>query len=175
MRTLYASTPLGSAPAASSACALVAVPTLLRALILDLIDLQANGKRPDREAHVVALIADEVRALSVAPLCVPRPREARLRAICDALAAEPGSELTATAWATRFGLSAKTLERDFQRSFGITFGCWRQHVRLLTALDGLAAGRSVIDVALDLGYQSPSAFSAMFRRILGTSPSRYFA
>ncbi|MHB8914543.1 MAG: helix-turn-helix domain-containing protein [Thiobacillus sp.] len=28
-------------------------------------------------------------------------------------------------------------------------------------------------VALDLGYASPSAFCAMFRRMLGASPARY--
>jgi len=29
-------------------------------------------------------------------------------------------------------------------------------------------------VALELGYETPSAFIAMFRRSLGTSPGRYF-
>jgi AraC-like DNA-binding protein len=29
-------------------------------------------------------------------------------------------------------------------------------------------------VALELGYQSPSAFIAMFRRSFGVSPRRYF-
>ena len=46
--------------------------------------------------------------------------------------------------------------------------------RLLASLDALAAGQSVLEVALDLGYDSPSAFSAMFRRTLGVSPSVYF-
>ena len=32
----------------------------------------------------------------------------------------------------------------------------------------------VTSVALDLGYETPSAFIAMFRRALGTSPGRYF-
>jgi AraC-like DNA-binding protein len=32
----------------------------------------------------------------------------------------------------------------------------------------------VTSVALDLGYETPSAFIAMFRRALGTTPGRYF-
>jgi AraC-like DNA-binding protein len=32
----------------------------------------------------------------------------------------------------------------------------------------------VTEVALDLGYASPSAFAAMFRKSLGMPPSRYF-
>ena len=44
----------------------------------------------------------------------------------------------------------------------------------MIALTYLAQGQSVLRVALDLGYESHSAFSAMFRRILGASPSDYF-
>jgi len=29
-------------------------------------------------------------------------------------------------------------------------------------------------VATDLGYSSPSAFTGVFRRVLGQAPSRYF-
>jgi AraC-like DNA-binding protein len=39
----------------------------------------------------------------------------------------------------------------------------------------LAQGRPVTVVALDVGYDSPSAFIAMFKRTLGTTPRRYFA
>ena len=43
----------------------------------------------------------------------------------------------------------------------------------LEALPRLASGETVTNVALDLGYDSPSAFTAMFRRILGASPRDY--
>jgi AraC-like DNA-binding protein len=32
----------------------------------------------------------------------------------------------------------------------------------------------VTEVALDLGYATPSAFTYMFRRALGAPPSRFF-
>lgn len=54
-----------------------------------------------------------------------------------------------------------------------SIGNWRR-MRLLASLDALAAGHSILEVALDLGYDSQSAFSAMFRRTLGVSPSLYF-
>ena len=44
---------------------------------------------------------------------------------------------------------------------------------LLLSLPALAAGRSVLDVALSHGYDSPSAFSAAFRRAFGISPIQY--
>lgn len=40
---------------------------------------------------------------------------------------------------------------------------WREQARLLFALQGLASGERVIDVAFDCGYASQSAFTAMFR------------
>jgi len=48
-------------------------------------------------------------------------------------------------------------------------------LRLLSALERLAQGRPVTDVALDVGYDSPSAFISTFRQSLGTTPRRYFA
>ena len=56
----------------------------------------------------------------------------------------------------------------------MTFGRWRQQVRLLRALRLLAEGASVTAAALDVGYDSTSAFIAMFKRTLGKTPRRYF-
>jgi len=56
----------------------------------------------------------------------------------------------------------------------MSFTAWRQQVRLVDALSRLATGQPVTTVALDLGYQSPSAFTSMFRRALGRAPTRYF-
>ena len=49
----------------------------------------------------------------------------------------------------------------------------RQQARLLRALELLAEDRPVTSIALDLGYESPSAFIAMFRRAVGSTPGRY--
>ena len=47
--------------------------------------------------------------------------------------------------------------------------------RLVEALGHLANGMPVARVADLLGYQSPSAFTAMFHRTLGVEPRRYFS
>ena len=73
------------------------------------------------------------------------------------------------------GASTRTLARLFPRETGLGFAHWRQQARLLRALERLAAGEPVTTVALDLGYDGPSAFIAMFRSRLGTTPGRYFA
>ncbi|MDP9199971.1 MAG: helix-turn-helix domain-containing protein, partial [Pseudomonadota bacterium] len=52
---------------------------------------------------------------------------------------------------------------------------WRQNVRLMEALSRLAVGQPVTSVAFDVGYNSPSAFTAMFRRAFGHAPTQYLA
>jgi AraC-like DNA-binding protein len=56
----------------------------------------------------------------------------------------------------------------------MTFGKWRQQLRLLQALRLLAEGTKITQVALEAGYSTPSAFISMFRKALGTTPARYF-
>ena len=80
----------------------------------------------------------------------------------------------AAARAAQAAMDPRTLQRRFQRETGLSFGQWRRQARLIAALERLARGASVLEVALDLGYASPSAFSTMFKRELGASPSAFF-
>jgi AraC-like DNA-binding protein len=57
----------------------------------------------------------------------------------------------------------------------MNFGDWRTRVRMVLSLQRLIAGASVLEVALEHGYQSPSAFSQTFKRVLGQLPSQYRA
>ncbi len=55
----------------------------------------------------------------------------------------------------------------------MTIGQWRQRLRLVRALELLAAGEPVTAVATAVGYATPSAFTAMFRAQLGEPPTGY--
>jgi AraC-like DNA-binding protein len=55
----------------------------------------------------------------------------------------------------------------------MSFLAWRRQFRLAEALSRLAGGAPVAQVARDLGYAGPSAFTAMFRRTLGAAPGEY--
>ena len=57
----------------------------------------------------------------------------------------------------------------------MTFGRWRQQLRLLHGLQMLASGAKVTSAALEAGYNSPSAFISAFRRNLGLTPMRYLS
>jgi len=72
------------------------------------------------------------------------------------------------------GASSRTLARLFLAETGLTFRQWQQQARLLESLVRLADGQAVTTVAMEVGYDSTSAFIAMFRRVLGTTPKKYF-
>ncbi|WP_244121755.1 helix-turn-helix domain-containing protein [Burkholderia gladioli] len=57
----------------------------------------------------------------------------------------------------------------------MSFGRWRQQLHLMLAVQWLANGMSIQQVADELGYESASTFVTMFRRTLGAPPARYMA
>jgi len=101
------------------------------------------------------------------------PRDKRIRKVVEALLSDPADNRGFEDWSRFAGASQRTLARLFQSETGMTFRAWRQQLRLQRALEMLTEGQAVTSVALDLGYDSPSAFIAMFRRALGASPTRY--
>ena len=154
-----------------AACSVVNVAPLLRELILAAVE--APGA-PRRRRLLAAFLLDELRAAPVAPLYLPEPEDPRLRRISRALRAEPGDPRTLAAWSREVGASVRTLSRRFLAETGMTFRQWQRQARLLAALVKLAQREPVTTIALDLGYDSPSAFIHAFRQALGTTPRRYF-
>lgn len=154
-------------------CCVMTVEPFLRELIVKVADLAERREMQDNYARLVSVVLDELRGLKAAPLHLPLPRDARLKAITDTLLAHPGDNRDLAAWGQRAGASGRTLARLFRRETGMTFAGWRRRLRLLAAVSRLGAGEPVTRVAYDLGYHSPSAFVAMFRRSLGMPPGRY--
>lgn len=173
MRTLYVGP--GAAPDLPTEVCVLHVTALLRELILAAVDMPQSFGPTSPEHRLMSVILDQIRVLPVAPLSLPMPKDRRLRRLAEALLDDPSDGRGLEAWARDAGASPRTLARLFQRETAMSFRAWRQQLRLLRAMEMLAAGQSVTTVALDLGYDSPSAFTAMFRRTLGTTPKRYFA
>jgi AraC-like DNA-binding protein len=58
---------------------------------------------------------------------------------------------------------------------GMSLSAWRQQAIVVVALSRLLSGKMVTAVAMDYGYSNSGAFSSMFRRVTGTTPTDYFA
>jgi AraC-like DNA-binding protein len=171
MRSLYFHP--GAVAGLPANCCVLTVPPLLRELILAAVALAPDYPPAGPEARLMAVIPDQLRAIEPEPLHLPLPADRRLRALTDGLSRDPADGRSLADWARSAGASERTLARLFRRQTGMTFGAWRQRLRLLLAIARLAEGAPVTAVAYELGYESPSAFVAMFRRELGEPPGRY--
>lgn len=124
--------------------------------------------------RLLLVLLDELRQSPARPLQLPWPQDARLLSIARALLEQISSARTLEQWARWADISPRSLSRKFVAETGLSFAQWRQWARLTQALEWLATGRAVKDVALSLGYDSVSAFIKTFRQALGTTPSAYF-
>ena len=162
-------------------CRVLEVSDLLRALALEL-DVTADGDGPApgaealrREARLSALLHDELRRARPVPLGIDLPADKRLRTLCEAVIDDPARHATLEGWAQACGASPRTVARLFRSELGTSFLQWRQQVLLARAVTLAARKWPMARIAAELGYASPSAFSAMVRRSVGAPPSRFLA
>ncbi len=154
-------------------CLVMDVSPLLRELVAAAMSLEEGYDLDGPDARLVAVLIDCLRARPVEELHLPMPVDKRLRVVTHSLIADPGDPRTLADFAGDAGASARTLARGFIAETGLSFGAWRQQLRLHEALARLASGEPVTSVAFAVGYDSPSAFIAMFRKALGDTPGRY--
>jgi len=114
------------------------------------------------------------RAIQTVPLQLPHVADARASRIAKILHDDPSDSRPLAELCRLGGASKRTVERLFEQDAGMTFGRWRQQLRLLQAMQLLAEGAKVTHAALEAGYSTPSAFISMFRKTLGTTPAAYF-
>lgn len=158
-------------------CRVLEVSPLLRELVLQMGIHPDDGPPPDaealaRERRLGELAMDELRRAATVPLGIALPRDKRLRALCQAVLADPTRHDSLAGWAAQVGASERTVARLFRDELGTSFGPWRQQVLLGRALTLAAQGRPMGVIAAELGYASASAFSAMVRRSVGLPPTR---
>ncbi|GAA1093301.1 helix-turn-helix domain-containing protein [Nocardiopsis composta] len=158
-------------PAVSDRTVAVQVTPLL-GLLLDRLDEGglAAGERSRTEAMVLDVLAPSQREL-----ILQIPESPLLAPIVAAVRADPGDPTTLAAWAGRLGVSARTLTRAFRAETGLGFSRWVATARVQRAVEMLARGEEIEEVAACVGYHSASAFGVAFRRITGLSPGRFRA
>jgi AraC-like DNA-binding protein len=156
-------------------CCVIAVSPLLKELILYAVRMPVLYQLNSPEGRIMTVILDQIHHMNVTPLNLPIPKETRLREIFLKLSEVPGDKKTLEEWGSIVGATRRTLTRLFQSEIGMSFGQWRQQIRILESLRRLAENEAVTSVAIDLGYDSPSAFISMFKKALGRTPGQYFS
>jgi AraC-like DNA-binding protein/quercetin dioxygenase-like cupin family protein len=154
-------------------CCMIFVNPLLRELILHASRLPALYPLNGPEDRFMTVLLEQLESSPLAPLYLPMPTDRRLRRVATALLENPGDSKSVEEWGKQVGASARTISRLFPIQTGMSFTRWQQSVRILEALRRLSVGEPVVNVAQEVGYDSPSAFVLMFKRAMGKTPKQY--
>ena len=172
MRTLYIDPRSFLGPSAE--CCVIAVTPLLRELVLHAVTIPQPYPLGGAEERLLNVMLEQISSVNVAALELPIPEDPRLKKIYDHLTDNPSDKKTLDGWGRTIGATGRTLARLFRQETGMSFGQWRQQIKIMEALRRLGKNEPVTTIAIELGYDSPSAFISMFKRTLGNTPGRYF-
>lgn len=164
-----------AAPDLPKTCCTITVSPLLRELLLKAAGFPQLYAFGGREAKLIEVLLDELSDAPVEDLHLPTPRDARLRKLAEMLLADPTDKATMGEWATRIGMSERSMSRLLLQEIGMSFGRWRRQLHIILSLQRLSKGESVQTVALELGYENASGFVTMFRKAMGKPPARYLS
>ena len=151
----------------------IEVSDLVRALVFEVGQFEPTYDMDAREGNIARLLLSEIRRMAVTPSDLPMPQDERLLRVCQALIDNPADPRDLDSWASLAAMGRRTFTRAFRRETGAGLATWRQQVRLMAAIPMLEAGKSVAVVAFEVGYESPSAFTATFHKVFGMPPSAF--
>ncbi|ROS01771.1 AraC-like DNA-binding protein [Sinobacterium caligoides] len=119
-------------------------------------------------AHYLAVVKDQLSQQTVKDDGCKATGEVdrRLLPVIQRLTLEPDIKLSLEDFAESCGASARTLNRLFQKCFGQPFRNLRQQIVMEKAQQLNRQGIAHTEIALDLGYNSLSAFSTAFNKFL---------
>jgi AraC-like DNA-binding protein/quercetin dioxygenase-like cupin family protein len=142
---------------------------IMRATVADI----SSGLTRQHRGALHDLLYHEILAAMDVPLSIAMPQDKRICGLAQAALDDPGSIVSVDTWLADVAASRKTIERLFIAETGMAPSRWLRQACILHAISQLAAGKKISSVAFDLGYESPSAFTYMFRSALGMSPRSF--
>jgi AraC-like DNA-binding protein len=166
MRTVYLS---DSRPSFSANVKVIGISPLMREILVRVSE--GCGKR--QISHLKSLLLDEIAAMDVEQLRLPVPKDVRIARLATYLLEHPTKHISLEDWAKCLGFSQRNLIRHVRAQTGMSFRQLRRQTRVMLAIEKLSNGQSVTNVALDVGFETTSAFIHAFRLITGTTPGKF--
>jgi AraC-like DNA-binding protein len=155
-------------------CNVVSVSPLIRELLIICSQQPWDYAPASRSSRLSRVLLEQLEVHEQAPLELPELSDARTERVAAMLRADPADRRPLAELASAAGASHRTIERLFASETGMSFGRWRVRHRMMVALEYLAHGDSVSNVAYAVGYETPSSFIAAFKASFGTTPTAYF-
>ncbi|MFD1604567.1 helix-turn-helix domain-containing protein [Flavobacterium artemisiae] len=149
------------------------IPMFLKQLVFKIISFGTDGNLTPSQRRILAVFLDELALIVPSATFLPTTNNERLQKVVELLMNDISSKETIDYYAELSFMSSRTLSRLFIKELGMNFSDWRTRLKLLEAIKRLGEKQSIKEIALDLGYETASAFIYMFKKHLGKTPSNY--
>lgn len=166
MRTAYLSLAYPSLP---KSLQVLSVSALAREVLARLAEGAEDGLRH----NMASVLIHEINQGKTEAFSLPLPTDPRIARLATSLRTDPASKRSLSKWARQLGFSERNLIRTIRDETGMTFRELRRQTRVIVAIEKLVQGRSVTNVALEVGFETPSAFISAFRRVTGKTPLQF--
>ena len=104
---------------------------------------------------------------------VPLGKSQALQRAISYTETELASDLAFPDVAAAAHMSERSLARRFADEIGMTWRQCQRRMRMVRAIELLSTDRQITEIALDVGYNSLSAFNSAFKDFTGLNPSEY--
>lgn len=166
MRTVYLD---NKQPYLFKKATVINVSPLMREILVRL----SEGCEGRQISCLKSLLLDEIANMDVQQLNLPLPKDKRIAMIASHFLENPADHISLEDWAKQLGFSQRSLIRCIRAQTGMTFRELKRQTRIMLAIEKLSDGQSVTNIALDVGFQTTSAFIHAFGLITGSTPGKY--
>lgn len=154
-------------------CSVIRISPLLAAVVDELATCEHSYSEDSPQARLCRVLLDCINASRVDGLSLPMPMDARIRQIASGLIQAPAEGQGLQYWCSKVGASRRTITRLFVKETGLNFQDYKLRVQIYCSLPLLLEGKSISATAYQVGYDSHSAFSSAFKRVMGVAPNQY--
>ena len=155
-------------------CGLVNISPMLREMLRHVVNLPTGYDCEGPDGRLINVILEQIDLSPDRRIKLPKPEDPFLIKMEQHLLNHPDDSRSLEDWAKELGASSRTLARRIKDDIHISFRDWRLKLRLLAAIEHLAAGQPVAYTAHAVGFSSESAFIDRFKKATGLTPGRYF-
>lgn len=149
------------------------ISVFLKQLLFKIISFENTGTISLSQGRIMDVFLDELSIITPSSTFLPTSNHIKLKKIISLLMQDINNKHKIDHYAEITSMSTRTLSRLFIKELGMNFSDWRTRLKLLEAIKRLGEKQSVKEIAFDLGYETTSAFTFMFKKNLGKTPSNY--
>ena len=123
--------------------------------------------------RLLQVLLDQLQHANLIGSYLPHTQHTALKELLDFLHAHPADNSTLQVLAQQINMTERTLARLSLKELSMSLHEWRQRLKVIKAMSMLSDGKTVENIALDLGYANSSAFITMFKRWMQVTPDQF--